>query len=144
MSDSAAERLAQSRQAILDQALHRKRRPAFTQPTPSSDEASAAPSRDAFTGSGDSSPWTAWRAVGLRYWQQHPAHALAELARPGMAAWGSRRPWTFLACSMAAGGALMLARPWKLISVTGLLVALAKTAAVQAASRPPPPLKDSS
>lgn len=149
MSGSAAERLAQTRQAILDQALHRRRSPLSSGPEgsdrPPSTATATARAASGSTADGEPGPspsWGSWRAAGSRYWQDHPARALLEMARPGMAAWGSRSPWAFLACSAIAGGVIVIARPWKLISVTGVLVAIAKAAAIQAANRPQPFLKE--
>lgn len=73
------------------------------------------------------SRWRGLREAGQRYWQGHPARLLARLATPLLAHWGRRHPLAFIGIAAAAGAMLLLARPWRLISVTGLLVAALKS-----------------
>lgn len=61
--------------------------------------------------------------VGRDYWQHHPARLAIELATPALSAYAQKHPARFLAFSAAAGAGIYLARPWRLISVTGLAVA---------------------
>jgi hypothetical protein len=61
------------------------------------------------------------------WWRYHPAHMAVELATPLARGYARRRPVQLLAISLAAGAALTLARPWKVISITTLLVALLKS-----------------
>jgi hypothetical protein len=71
------------------------------------------------------------RAVST-WWRHHPAHAGLELMQPVIAKQVRRAPMTYLAVSAAAGAALFLARPWRLISVTGLLLGLLKSSQLSA------------
>jgi hypothetical protein len=50
-----------------------------------------------------------------------------DFARPALASYAQRKPVQYLGIAAAAGAALFLLRPWKLISVTGVLVALVKS-----------------
>ena len=50
-----------------------------------------------------------------------------ELANPLMRGYARRKPLQLLGISLAAGAALTFARPWRLISLTTLLVALLKS-----------------
>jgi hypothetical protein len=50
-----------------------------------------------------------------------------EIATPLMQAYARRKPVQLLAISLAAGAALTFARPWRLISLTTLVVALLKS-----------------
>ena len=50
-----------------------------------------------------------------------------ELATPALSAYAGRKPLQFLGIAAAAGAVVVIARPWRLISVTGLLVAIAKS-----------------
>lgn len=134
-TSQGGQRLAQSRLAILDY-LQRTRHGALPlQPdAPQAYEPSQA------------SPWRGLREAGRRHWEGHPARLVAGLAAPWLGQWGRRHPLAFLTLAAAAGAALVMARPWKLVSVTGLLVAALKSShlasllmSLMAASRSHPP-----
>ena len=79
---------------------------------------------------GTADPSRQWRGRLARladatrnYWRDHPAHLALELAAPELSRCAQRRPVSFLAVSAAAGALVFLARPWRVISVTGLAVA---------------------
>lgn len=61
--------------------------------------------------------------AGRDYWHHHPARLVVELATPALASYAQKHPMRFLALSAGAGALVYLARPWRLISVTGLAVA---------------------
>ena len=48
-------------------------------------------------------------------------------ARPALTAYARRKPLLYIGAAAAAGAALFYMRPWKLISVTGVLLALVKS-----------------
>jgi hypothetical protein len=50
-----------------------------------------------------------------------------ELATPVLAAYASKKPAQFLGIAAAVGALVMVVRPWRLISLTGLVVALVKS-----------------
>jgi hypothetical protein len=50
-----------------------------------------------------------------------------ELATPALSAFADKKPLQFLGIAAAVGAVVVIARPWRLISVTGLLVAIAKS-----------------
>ena len=65
---------------------------------------------------------------GVRtWWRYHPAHMAVDLATPLLRSYARRKPLQLLGISLAAGAALTFARPWRLISLTTLLVALLKS-----------------
>lgn len=64
------------------------------------------------------------------WWRHHPAHMVVELSTPALANYARRKPYQYLGIAAAAGALLLLARPWKLISLTGILVALFKSSQV--------------
>lgn len=78
------------------------------------------------------SPWQGLREAAGVWWQSHPAHLALELAEPLFEKYARAHPMRVLAVSAAAGAALVLARPWRLISVTGLLVAALKSSPMPA------------
>jgi hypothetical protein len=122
----AADRLAKTRLAIIAQIHGRERRPGrggaeFEPNGLDGDE------RWEASGSGPAS-WFAGlkRAVG-GWWRQHPAHLGLELATPALSEYAGRKPVQFLAIAAVVGAVAVVTRPWRLISVTGLLMALVKS-----------------
>ena len=61
------------------------------------------------------------------WWKYHPAHVAVDIARPVLSSYAGRKPMTYLGLAALAGAGLFYLRPWKLISVTGLLVAVARS-----------------
>lgn len=61
------------------------------------------------------------------WWRYHPAHMAVDIARPALASFARRKPAQYLGLAAAAGAVIFLLRPWKLISVTGVLVAVVKS-----------------
>ena len=59
--------------------------------------------------------------------QPSPARLGVELATPVLSGYAARKPAQFLGIAAAVGAIVMVARPWRLISVTGLIVALLKS-----------------
>jgi len=69
---------------------------------------------------------------GLRHaagswWRHHPAHLALQLATPALSSFARRKPAVFLGAAAGLGALVLVARPWKLVSATGLLVALLKS-----------------
>lgn len=67
------------------------------------------------------------RRAARSYWRHHPARMGLQMATPMLSKYARRHPLTYLGIAAAAGALLMVARPWRLISVTGVLLALAKS-----------------
>ena len=61
------------------------------------------------------------------WWRHHPAHAALEVATPALSAYAARHPARLVGVAAAAGALFVAARLWRLIPVTGLLVALVKS-----------------
>ncbi|RZJ27104.1 MAG: hypothetical protein EOO54_00435 [Haliea sp.] len=129
----ASDKLSRSRQAIVDQ-LRRKERKGM-HPNDSQGVAHGKVGYDARPeheeplqrGSG----WSGRLRYATRtWWRHHPAHMAVEMATPVLADYASRRPGRLLAISAALGAAVVVVRPWKLISATGLLVAILKSSQV--------------
>ena len=127
MSD-ASEKLARSRQAILEHVARRHRRhdphmetaAGFAEPGAAAHEEDDAPD----PGSG----WLGHMKHAVRtWWRYHPAHMAVELVTPLARDYARRKPAQLLGISLAAGAVLMFARPWKLISAGTILVALLKS-----------------
>ncbi|HWI82874.1 hypothetical protein [Ramlibacter sp.] len=67
------------------------------------------------------------RHVVRTWWRHHPASMGLELVTPVLSNYASRKPVQYLGIAAAVGAVVMLARPWRLISVTGLVVAIVKS-----------------
>ena len=62
------------------------------------------------------------------WWRHHPAHAVLEVGRPVFDRYAARRPFQVLGIALAVGASAVLLRPWRLISLGGLLLAAIKSA----------------
>lgn len=125
MSD-AGDRLARTRLAIIAQVQRRERRPGRE---PVRDPQAGSPPGDPETEYEDSGEGVFGhfrRALGT-WWRHHPAHMGVELATPLLAAYARRKPLQFLGIAAAVGAAVVVLRPWRLISATGIAVALVKS-----------------
>lgn len=131
---ASSDKLAQTRLAIIEH-VHRKERRkdvARKEMHEATDQARAQ-ARSAVTGDGTDPPpegegWFAHAGHALRsWWRYHPARMAADLATPVLSTYARRKPVQFLGIAAAAGALFLLARPWKLISVTGVVVALLKS-----------------
>lgn len=129
MSD-AADRMARTRLAIIEHVQRRERRPEkpdtkrqHREPGPRTEA-----DEDEEHSAGGGPAWFAGlkRAAG-NWWRHHPAHMGVELATPLLSAYASRKPVQFLGIAAAVGALLMVVRPWRLVSLTGLAVALVKS-----------------
>lgn len=123
----ASDKLARSRQALIEQMARRERRH-----DPREEPASGFAPMGGFPQDEDppdpGAGWFGHLAHAVRtWWRYHPASMAVELANPLMRSYARRKPVQLLAISLAAGAALTLARPWRLISITTLLVALLKS-----------------
>ena len=61
------------------------------------------------------------------WWKYHPAHMALDIARPALSSYARRKPMQYVGLAALAGAGLFFLRPWKLISVTGVLVAVARS-----------------
>ena len=69
---------------------------------------------------------TVKRAVRM-WWQHHPAQIAIDVARPVLSNYAHEKPLQLLAIAAGAGAAVVLVRPWRLVSMTGLLFATIKS-----------------
>ncbi|MGE4241843.1 hypothetical protein [Ramlibacter sp.] len=144
----AARKLAQTRLAIVEQihrgerrhdpreagpVAHRDARKSNAAPAGQGSQASA-PSPSSGAGRGvppaprRGGGWFARVRHGLEmWWRYHPAQMAVEIASPVFRSYARSNPKQLLAISMAAGALVMIARPWRLISVTTILIAVVKS-----------------
>ena len=122
-----AERLALSRLAIIEYLERREHRhdPRSVEP----DEPQAAhshgaapPQRRARRG------WFGGAVNAAKtWWNHHPAQLALELATPALESYARRKPFQLIGISAAFGAALVLTRPWRLVSLTSMLIAVVKS-----------------
>jgi hypothetical protein len=92
------------------------------------DLALGVPFRDSGEAFSARSPWISMaRSLADRWWQRHPAHAVGQLARPLLAQYAKKEPAKLMAFAAATGAALVVVKPWRLLSLTAVLAAVLKT-----------------
>jgi Flp pilus assembly protein TadB len=123
MSEASA-RLAQTRRAIIEQVERRERK---------YDPRERKAERAAHGESEEEPPrdirgWfdTARHALAS-WWRNHPAHMGLEMATPALSAYAERKPLQYLGIAAAVGALIVVTRPWRLLSVTGVVMALVKS-----------------
>ena len=127
MSDSG-DKLARSRQAILEHIAKRQRKHDPREEVPGQAFSGDYGYPDDDPGPEPGSGWFGHLGHAVKtWWRYHPAHMAVELASPLMRGYARRKPLQLLGISLAAGAALTFARPWRLISLTTLVVALLKS-----------------
>jgi hypothetical protein len=124
MSDGS-DKLARSRQAIVEHVQRKARR--------REDQRDA---HDAGAPYDEGAPFEddrrgGWfgglRHAAQSWWRHHPAHLALQLATPALSSFARRKPAVFLGAAAGLGALVLVARPWKLVSATGLLVAILKS-----------------
>jgi hypothetical protein len=127
MSD-AADKLARTRLAIVDHIQRRERRDDRDEARHKKDGAQGQESwEQSEAGYGGSGWFASFKHAAGEWWRSHPAHVGLDLATPILSNYAARKPVQFLGIAAAVGAVVMIARPWRLISVTGLIVALVKS-----------------
>lgn len=85
---------------------------------------------DGLEGYGDTpAPAGAWSSIkhtARVWWQHHPAQLALNLAKPALGRYAEEKPLQLLGLAAGAGAAMVVLRPWRLISVTGILFAALK------------------
>ena len=75
-----------------------------------------------------------WPSVVARavrtWWKHHPASLVVDVVKPVVGRYAKGHPFKVLGVAAAAGAAIVLIRPWRLLSVGGILLATFKSAAV--------------
>ena len=132
MSDrpsDAADKLARTRLAIIEHVHGRERRheprPAAQEPDGLEALGGAPPAKRRMPRARN---WLArLRYAASTWWRHHPAHMAVELSTPALQSFARRHPARLLGIAAIAGATLVLVRPWRVISVTTVVVALLKS-----------------
>ena len=81
--------------------------------------------------SNTSSFWPSAFARAVRtWWRHHPVGMAMDVAKPVVGRYAKGHPFTLLGVAAIAGAAIVVMRPWRLLSVGGILLATVKSAAV--------------
>jgi hypothetical protein len=67
------------------------------------------------------------------WWSHHPAQLAVEMATPALRSTMRKRPFQVLALAAGIGALLVVTRPWRLISLTTLAVAIVKSSRLSGA-----------
>lgn len=127
MSD-AADKLARTRLAIIDHIQRRERRGDSAETRREQEhEPGQQAGEQPEHGSGPGGWFASLKHAAGAWWRHHPAHLGLELATPALSSYASSKPAQFLGIAAALGAVIVVARPWRLISVTGLVVAVLKS-----------------
>ena len=113
------QRLTNSRQAIV---VYMKR----------DDDSAVTGNASSQPSDGDrSSVWKTLKRSALTWWRHHPAHLALDVAtgvaKPVLSKYADEKPIQLLGIAAVLGAAVVLVRPWRLISMTGLLLAAVKS-----------------
>ena len=75
--------------------------------------------------------WKTLKRSALMWWRHHPAHMALEVAtgvaKPILSKYAEEKPLQLLGTAAVIGAAVVLVRPWRLVSITGLLLATVKS-----------------
>jgi len=123
---TAQQRLASSRQAIVRQ---------MGIESPDDDGFADGPAAEADENSIDTSAgtWALTKQVAGAWWRSHPARLAVDFAKPALQTYAAQQPLRLLGISAGIGAAAVVLRPWRLISVTGLLLAALKSSEISGA-----------
>ncbi len=121
MNDNTAlsprERLDNSRQAIVRQMGHDTATTVERGGSDTEIDASA-------------STWSLVKQTATSWWHGHPASLALDFAQPRMQRFAQEQPLKLLAIAAGIGAATVFLRPWRLISLTGLVFAALKSSEV--------------
>jgi len=128
MSD-ASDKLARTRLAIIEHVHRKEHRHERREERAHAREAGLPPwpDEDEDTGGGVGGWFASIKRAAGSWWRHHPAHMGLELATPALSQYAARKPAQFLGIAAVVGAVIVIARPWRLISVTGLLMAVVKS-----------------
>lgn len=74
--------------------------------------------------------WQVVKHAVKAWWRHHPAHMAVDLAKPVLGRYAEEQPLKLLGIAAAIGAATVVIKPWRLVSMTGLLLATLKSSEV--------------
>jgi hypothetical protein len=127
---AAGARLDRTRLALIEHVHRKERKPARAQAQAVRGEHEKGEQWEAAQAAASRGGGTWFTRIGRAaksYWRHHPARMGVQVATPLLSRFARRQPLAYVGIAAAAGALFLVARPWRLISVTGVLVALAKS-----------------
>jgi hypothetical protein len=79
------------------------------------------------SGRGYGGKWGAFKHAARTWWHHHPVHVALDVAKPVIGRYAAEKPFTLLAIAVGVGAAAVVLRPWRLVSLGGLLLATLKS-----------------
>lgn len=113
------ERLANSRRAILRHLTRNRKTP--------DDQIGNAPSDMEQSGEAAGGKWNVFKRAMRTWWHHHPVNVALAVAQPVISRYAAEKPFKLLAISAGVGAATVAIRPWRLVSLGGLLLAALKS-----------------
>jgi hypothetical protein len=124
---SPQERLANSRRAIVRH-MSRDSRSRDDADSPNPDEI-----EQRNTSSTSSGTWGVVKHAIQAWWHHHPVSVAYDLARPAIGHYAQDKPFKLLGIAAGVGAAAVLFRPWRLMSLGGVLLATLKSSELSGA-----------
>jgi hypothetical protein len=125
---SAADRLARTRLALIESVHSKeKRKEQGLRGAMASQQGEQGESAEAAAASGGGGWAGGMKRAVESWWYHHPARLGVQLATPMLSSYARRKPLQYLGIAAGVGVVFMIARPWRLISAGGLLMALARS-----------------
>ena len=124
-ADTPLARLVASRKALVRQMGRAAGRP-DTDLSNGSDELNQA-TIDTHLNTELSGTWQILVQAVRAWWQHHPAHLAVDIGRPFLNKYAQDKPMQLLGIAAGVGAAVVLIKPWRLVSLTGLAVAAFKS-----------------
>ncbi len=135
MNMTPQQRLAASRRAIV-QSMNRDRQEHMFDDFPEGSQANTGlGGHETFEGGTNSTRSAPQHSVGLNglwrivrratsaWWRSHPAHLAVDVVHPMFEKYAQDHPLKLVSAAATIGAAVVIAKPWRLISVTGVLIA---------------------
>jgi hypothetical protein len=116
------ERLASSRKAIVRH-MSRDRQS-------DDEEESHGPRSDANSAHAEGGTWGFVKHALGAWWQNHPVSAAFSLARPVLGQYAREKPLQLLGIAAVAGAAAVAFKPWRLVSLGGVLLAALRSSEI--------------
>lgn len=71
--------------------------------------------------------WQVFTQAVTAWWQHHPVQVAVDIGRPFLNNYARDKPVQLLGIAAGVGAAVVLIKPWRLVSITGLAVAALKS-----------------
>ena len=76
--------------------------------------------------------WQFFKHAVSSWWRHHPAQLALAFGKPALSRYAEQQPLRLLGLAAGAGAAFVWIRPWRMVSITGLLFATLKSSEVSA------------